>query len=42
VRNARVPVRVFDRSNIGQAGPRFTSGWGNAYVSGYRRLWGLS
>jgi ribose transport system substrate-binding protein len=42
VRNARVPVRVFDRSNIGQAGPRFTSGWGNTYISGYRRLWGLS
>ena len=41
VRNARVPVRVFDRSNIGQAGPNFTSGWGNSYVSGYRKLWGL-
>jgi ribose transport system substrate-binding protein len=42
VKNARVPVRVFDRSNIGQAGPKFTSGWGTSYVSGYRRLWGLS
>jgi ribose transport system substrate-binding protein len=42
VRNARVPVRVFDRSNIAQAGPRFTGGWGNQYVPGYRRLWGLS
>ena len=29
VKNARVPVRVFDKSNIGQAGPKFTSGWGN-------------
>jgi ribose transport system substrate-binding protein len=41
VKNARVPVRVFDRTNIGQAGPRFTGGWGNTYVSGYRKLWGL-
>jgi ribose transport system substrate-binding protein len=42
VKNARVPVRVFDKSNIAQAGPRFTSGWGTTYVSGYRKLWGLS
>jgi ribose transport system substrate-binding protein len=41
VKSERVPVRVFDGSNIGQAGPRFTSGWGNAYVSGYRKLWRL-
>jgi ribose transport system substrate-binding protein len=41
VKNARVPVRVFDRSNIAQAGPNFTSGWGNSYVGGYQKLWGL-
>lgn len=41
VKNARVPVRVFDRTNIAQAGPKFTSGWGNTYISGYRKLWGL-
>lgn len=41
VKNARVPVRIFDASNIGQAGPKFTSGWGTSYVSGYRKLWGL-
>jgi ribose transport system substrate-binding protein len=41
VKSERVPVRVFDRSNIGQAGPKFTSGWGNTYVSGYRKLWRL-
>lgn len=41
VKNARVPVRVFDRSNIAQAGPKFTSGWGTSYVAGYRKLWGL-
>ena len=41
VKNARVPLRVFDRSNIAQAGPKFTSGWGTSYVAGYRKLWGL-
>lgn len=41
VRSEHVPVRVFDETNIGQAGSRFTSGWGNSYVSGYRKLWGL-
>lgn len=41
VKNARVPVRVFDRSNIDQAGPKFTSGWGRSYITGYRKLWGL-
>ena len=32
VKNARVPVRVFDSANIGQAGAAFTSGWGTSYV----------
>jgi ribose transport system substrate-binding protein len=41
VKNARVPVRVFDQSNISQAGGNFTGGWGKSYVSGYRKLWGL-
>lgn len=41
VKYARVPVRVFDKTNIAQAGPKFTSGWGNTYVSGYHKLWGL-
>ncbi|MHB1242015.1 MAG: sugar ABC transporter substrate-binding protein [Gaiellaceae bacterium] len=41
VKNARVPVRVFDRTNISQAGPKFTSGWGTTYAKGYRTLWGL-
>ncbi len=42
VRNARVPVRVFDEANIDQAGPKFTSGWGTSYRPGYRKLWGLN
>ena len=41
VKNARVPVRVFDASNIAQAGSAFTSGWGNSYIGGYQKLWGL-
>lgn len=41
VKNARVPLRVFDRSNIAQAGPKFTSGWGRSYITGYRKLWRL-
>jgi ribose transport system substrate-binding protein len=42
VKNAHVPVRVFDSTNIAQAGSGFTAGWGTAYVSGYRKLWHLS
>jgi ribose transport system substrate-binding protein len=41
VKNARVPVRVFDKSNIAQAGAGFTSGFGTSYVGGYQKLWGL-
>jgi ribose transport system substrate-binding protein len=41
VKNARVPVRAFDKTNIDQAGPAFTSGWGNSYIGGYQKLWGL-
>jgi len=41
VENARVPVRVFDDSNIDEAGGDFTGGFGEAYVSGYEQLWGL-
>lgn len=41
VQNARVPVRVFDDSNIGDAGDDFTGGFGEEYVAGYERLWGL-
>src|SRR3954471_5137327 len=41
VKNARVPVRVFDKTNIAAAGTAFTSGWGNSYIGGYQKLWGL-
>jgi ribose transport system substrate-binding protein len=41
VKNARVPVRVFDETNISQAGSNFTGGWGTSYIGGYQKLWGL-
>ena len=41
VANEHVPVRLFDGSNIRQAGSSFTSGWGSSYVTGYKKLWGL-
>ncbi len=36
------PIRVFDGSNIAEAGSTFTGGFGDAYVSGFRKIWGLS
>jgi ribose transport system substrate-binding protein len=42
VKNARVPVRYFDSSNIAQAGSGFTSGFGSSYIAGYKKLWGVS
>lgn len=42
--NEDTPLRVFDSSNIAQVGtpPKPNLGYGNAYVSGYKKLWGLS
>jgi ribose transport system substrate-binding protein len=41
VKSEHVPVRFFDKSNIAEAGSSFTSGWGNSYIGGYQKLWGL-
>jgi ribose transport system substrate-binding protein len=41
VKSEHVPVRVFDSSNIAQAGAAFTAGWGTTYVAGYKKLWGI-
>src|SRR3954462_1718554 len=41
VKSEHVPVRVFDASNIKEAGSKYTGGWGSSYVSGYQKLWGL-
>jgi ribose transport system substrate-binding protein len=44
VRSERTPLRVFEDRNIDQTGtpPRFDRGYGDAYVDGYRKLWGLT
>lgn len=41
VKSEHTPLRVFDDGNVADAGrpPRFDAGYGNAYVSGYRRMW---
>lgn len=38
------PVRVFDSTNATQAGtpPVLTQGYGDSYVAGFRKLWGMS
>ena len=42
VRSEHTPLRVFDDTNVRQAGtpPRVDQGYGNPYVAGYERLWG--
>jgi ribose transport system substrate-binding protein len=37
------PVRIFDASNASEAGtpPDLTKGYGNAYESGFKTLWGM-
>jgi ribose transport system substrate-binding protein len=37
-------LRIFTKQNVAEAGnpPKVSTGYGNAYVSGYRGLWGLS
>jgi ribose transport system substrate-binding protein len=42
----KVDLRLFDRSNVDEAGtpPTATGGYGdmNAYVDGFKQLWGIS
>jgi ribose transport system substrate-binding protein len=42
VRSEHTPLRVFDDTDVRQAGtpPRVDQGYGNPYVAGYERLWG--
>jgi ribose transport system substrate-binding protein len=42
--NEQTPLRVFDDSNIADAGspPKNGQGYGDAYVDGYKQIWGLS
>jgi ribose transport system substrate-binding protein len=41
VKDALIPLRVFDKSNASEAGtpPAFDTGYGDAYKAGYRELW---
>ncbi len=43
VKSENTPLRVFDASNVKEAGvpPKPSQGYGNAYVSGYKKLWML-
>jgi ribose transport system substrate-binding protein len=43
VRSEHTPLRVFDDTNVDETGspPRFDTGYGSAYVEGYKRLWQL-
>jgi ribose transport system substrate-binding protein len=43
VRSEHTPLRVFDDGNVGDAGrpPGYDTGYGRAYVDGYRKLWGV-
>jgi ribose transport system substrate-binding protein len=41
--NEKTPLRIFDDSNIDETGtpPVGGKGYGDAYISGYKQLWGL-
>lgn len=44
VRSERTPLRVFTDANVADAGrpPQLDRGYGDAFLDGYRRLWGAS
>lgn len=43
VKDPKLPLRVYDKSNVDEAGTNqdTAEGFGDAYVDGYRKLWGL-
>lgn len=43
VKDSRIPLRVFDETNVDDTGtpPVVNEGYGDEYVAGYRQLWGL-
>jgi ribose transport system substrate-binding protein len=43
VDDPKLPLRIFDKDNVAEAGspPKDNQGYGDAYVSGYRKHWGL-
>lgn len=44
VKNENMPLYIWDKSNIDKAGtpPTVSTGYGDAYIDGYNKLWGLS
>ena len=35
------PLRLFDDSNVAEAGaPEYIKGFGDSYITGYKKLWG--
>jgi ribose transport system substrate-binding protein len=42
-RSEHTPLRVFDDGNVDEAGtpPRLDTGYGSAFVAGYKRVWGV-
>lgn len=44
LRDEMTPFRVYTKDNVAAAGspPTFDGGFGNSYISGYSKLWGLS
>ena len=43
VANEHTALRIFTKANVSQTGtpPQFNLGFGNSYVTGYDKLWGL-
>jgi ribose transport system substrate-binding protein len=43
VKDPKIPFLIFDKSNADTAGkpPQASTGYGNAYIEGYRKLWKL-
>jgi ribose transport system substrate-binding protein len=39
-----IPLRVFDKTNVSEAGvpPAFGKGYGDGWLTGYYKMWGLS
>jgi ribose transport system substrate-binding protein len=43
VKDPKIPLLIFDKSNADTAGkpPQVNTGYGDAYIEGYRKLWQL-
>ena len=44
VKSEKTPLRIFDKTNVAEAGTpaKANQGYGNAYITGYQKLWGVS